>query len=84
MILHSRTSSDITQNDYCTRHHGNECVTVEVDEHAKLEVSESTTIVVSSFDRTEVDGLTPDDSERTPDDSERTPHNSEFIHNKPH
>lgn len=52
-------------------------MTVEVDEHAKLEVSESTTIVVSSFDRTEVDELTPDDSERTPDDSE-------FIHNKPH
>ena len=52
-------------------------MTVEVDEHAKLEVSESTTIVVSSFDRTEVDELTPDDSERTP-------HNSEFIHNKPH
>ena len=46
-----------------------------MDEHAKLEVSESTTIVVSSFDRTEVD-------ERTPYDSERTPHNSEFIHNK--
>ena len=84
MILHSRTSSDITQNDYSSCHHGNECVTVEVDEHAKLEVSESTTIVVSSFDRTEVNERTPYDSECTPDDSERTPHNSEFIHNKPH
>ena len=50
-------------------------MTVEVDEQAKLEASESTTIVVSSFDRTEVDELTPDDSERTP-------HNSEFTHNK--